>query len=364
MARSDISADEGSHADVCRRPPSVHTGSVTTPSPTHELAVLRLRGNSEDDAVAWIGRHGLLGLADDERLESGVRERLEAARVQQFALNSHRIWQLGAIVDALGDVPCCPLKGMDLLERLYAGRVEERPMQDLDVLVPEARLDEAVARLGAALGLRETAHSRAQGDTGFHRVLDNGEIFLELHGRLGHKHSPRSSWEELALERRRVHGREVWALRDATCLAYLLAHLAKHRPYACLKWVHDIWLLAPRVGAHEARVAAAGLGALQSAGAAVRAIATLVEALPEARRPTLPASLRPASWPRSLAARCNDRLVWRIPRAGDMHLADEGAAGSRVERGLSALLLSDSLGDAARYGLLALRSLAPVRADG
>ncbi len=334
------------------------------PPPTYELAVQRLRGASDDEAVAWIGRHGLLGLADDERLGAGVRERLEAARLQQFGLNSHRIWQFGAIVDALGDVPCCPLKGLDLLDRLYAGRIEERPMQDLDVLVPEARLDEAVARLGARLGLRETAHSYAQRRTGFHRVLDDGEIFLELHGRLGHKHSPRSSWEQLSLEPRRIHERDAWALSDASCLAYLLAHLAKHRPYACLKWVHDIWLLAPRVEPSEVRAAAAGLGALQSAGAAAWAIATLVEALPEDRRPALPASLRRAAWPRTWAGRCNDRWVWRVPRLGDSALADEGAASTRVERGLSALLLSDSLGDAARYGLLVVRSLVLGRAGG
>lgn len=140
---------------------------------SHLNAGVNMRTDSHLAAASLADREALSRLAQHPRgVEIARREKLapalaraaardgivspatEAWRADLRAAAATRLW-LGAaasdLVEAFGaaGIPFAPIKGWDLGRRVY-GAPEERPTSDLDLLLPEARLGEALAALAAA----------------------------------------------------------------------------------------------------------------------------------------------------------------------------------------------------------------------
>ncbi|HSL82420.1 MAG TPA: nucleotidyltransferase family protein, partial [Thermoanaerobaculia bacterium] len=192
----------------------------------------RVAGMAKGEAASWIAGHGLLSMAGCEALPAGVRERLREALRRSAAHNLLAVARFQQAADALAaaGVPACPLKGIHLLDTVYRDDPGARPLSDVDLLVPAGAADEAVARLEAALELRETPLSRRLRGVHPERVLAGRAFVLELHTRLGPAHGWASTWEEVSPVPGRVHGREVHVLDRETTLVHLVTHLVRHRP--------------------------------------------------------------------------------------------------------------------------------------
>jgi hypothetical protein len=195
--------------------------------------------------VRWLVEHGLLARSIRERLPLALSAELAAAARRNLARNLHLTSAFERLIDALGDVPVCPLKGISLIGTVYAEEPEARLLTDLDVLVPEERMEEAVGRLGERLGLRETADSVAAGRLRHERTLEGDRLAVDVHGRLGVGDGRGTGWEALETVPAELHGRAVRRLADPDTLVLLLGHLVRHGPFARLAWAED----ALRVGA-------------------------------------------------------------------------------------------------------------------
>ncbi len=251
----------------------------------HRRVAARVAGRSDDDAAAWIADHGLLSMAACEELPEGVRERLRERARHVAAYGLYAIERFRAIADVLAEpgaaggepIPLCPLKGIFLLDSIYHDDPGSRPLADLDLLVPAARIDQAVDRLGDELGLVERPMSRRLRRIYPERILGSHNLEVELHSRLGYKHGAASAWSELAPVPADVHDRRVHALDRETTLVHLVSHLVKHRPLSRLGWVEDVLRWSERgVDGERATAVAERIGARRSLIAGVRVLRRLV----------------------------------------------------------------------------------------
>lgn len=303
----------------------------------HRRAAAHLAGLPPPEAEVWIDRHGLLSLARRPELPETLRSALRRRRRQSLAANLRRIRRFQQIVDALGEMPVCPLKGIHLLGTVYAREPESRPMTDLDLLVRQRDVGAAVGRLASALGLVETAVSAAVAEVAPERCLTGDGTVVEVHDRLGIKHGWASTWEDLEPRPASLHGRGVHLLDAETTLVHLVSHFVKHGPFTRLIWVEDLLRWAGE-GIDGARVAARArrLGARRSLLAGVRALRRLAG---EDLLPGLAAGADPF-------VRLNELLVWRL---GAPRSLAAGRRGSPLSRNLSACLLADGPGDLLRF---------------
>src|SRR4030095_12577748 len=128
---------------------------------------------SDDDADRLLAQAGREGLPPP----------LFATPGPGLAAGGANIFQrgVGAAARALGDEPFVVWKGADYASRLYA-RPELRPMQDLDLLVPRARLGEACRRLERAGAQRRPARNASARASSYHeRAYVLGDVVVELH---------------------------------------------------------------------------------------------------------------------------------------------------------------------------------------
>jgi len=160
-------------------------------------------------------------------------------------------------------IPAVVLKGAALATTLYR-HIGLRPLGDLDLLVPEECLIEAVARL-KALGYVEPYPEMAPGFNamaGHHVHLQGGlaiRVAVELHWTLiGGEHdwrTPSLPWfwsqtEALTPTPRGEGVRGALSLNPTAHLLYLCAHLMLQHgeAHAPLRWFYDIYLLVKREG--------------------------------------------------------------------------------------------------------------------
>ncbi len=148
------------------------------------------------------------------------------------------------------EIPCLWLKGIALAATVYP-RPDLRPMSDLDVLVPFAAREGALA-LARDLGYAFTDHDHglifATGDPimldmshHYHLVhAGAGGIVLELHYRLDAAILPQAEQAWFRVATRTVNG--VTMLTPEATLLYLCAHaILQHGEWQLdLLWVHDI----------------------------------------------------------------------------------------------------------------------------
>lgn len=202
-----------------------------------------------DRLVAQAGREGLLPLLFED---GGLPPVVTAA------LDRHRAWQplaarraeillqaLDSVADLLGEEPFVLLKGADYMRRLYP-RPDLRPMQDVDLLVPRARIDAVCRRLReGGLNPRPVRRAEARVASYYERAFTLGDVVVEVHHsfvqRVRHRIDYDAVWE------RRVpwegSGRGAARLCDVDALAAHALAMAKDEFSVPLVRYVDLWLM-------------------------------------------------------------------------------------------------------------------------
>lgn len=312
-----------------------------------QIALAHVASWAPEEAAGWLAEQRLLSVVDAPGTPAPLASLLRRRLLDTTALNLRWIARFQEVVDLLDDLLVCALKGVHLLATVHAAAPGARPMGDLDLLVPAAAREEAVARLRRA-GFREAREVGLRG--GWHdAVLVRDDTVIDLHTRLGIKHGARSAWEDVAPVPAELHGRRVHVLDDETMLVHLVAHFVKHFPFSGLGWAEDVLLWAER-GVEPGRAAevARRLGAAGTLAAGVRALRAVLGPEVLAGMPAARPGLAGA------AVRLNERLVW--PHLASRPLGARRVA-TRLHRNASALLLADAPADAAVFAAAKLREL-------
>ncbi len=178
------------------------------------------------------------------------------AAVNSIALEELK--RLGEVFSRPPSIPAVVLKGGALAFTLYPDR-SLRPINDLDLLVPEERLEEAAARI-QALGYKEVSPIAAPGrrkSMPFHCIFakESVPIALELHWNLlagGHsRYAPDMAWFWAHTEPLPLPFPSPFLMLDPTGhLLYLATHAMLEHGEGELdpKWLYDIHLLVEREG--------------------------------------------------------------------------------------------------------------------
>lgn len=225
---------------------------------------------------------------------------------------------LEAVAQALGDEPFIVFKGADYARRLYA-RPELRPMQDLDLLVPLARLTDACARLEQAGAVpRGRRRVAAHADSSHERPYVLGDVVVEVHQAfvqrsrhrvdydgLWHRRLP---WPEAGVRAARLEGTDA-----------LLAHalsLAKDEFSVPLVRYLDLRLLLAGARLDEAAARAREWRVVRALFGALHQASLL---MPELRTPEHEALLRDLLPPRSRAF-LERRVLPPLAEQGRVHV--------------------------------------------
>ena len=243
------------------------------------------------------GRVDLVGVEAQEALA-----RLRAKVRQDNLLLLARAEQA---LDALAGVGIAPiaLKGLDTLHRYY-GRFDARTLDDVDLLVPEERLGDAVRALQAvgwtAPAERERRHWLR---SSFELPLTSPgpvTVGLELHWSLGQE--GRYAVDPSALRARavpaRICERDLLRLDDHDAAAHLLLHHVQHYFDRRLKWALDLRRLVAEPGFAWSTVAER-LRAWGGRGAAGLALVHLVRLFPDLGSAPALSALPAAAWRRA-----------------------------------------------------------------
>jgi Uncharacterised nucleotidyltransferase len=203
-----------------------------------------------DLLVAQATRQGLLPLLFEahDAMPTIVRAALARHRGWQ-RVHSRRMARLAEAIPrlcaVLTDEPFVLLKGADYMRRLYP-RPDLRPMDDIDVLVPRARIDAACGRLEAA-GLRPRfpAGPVSRVPSYHERVFDWDGVILEVHHSFIQRPRHRIDYE--AVWQRRVpveaEGWRAARLSDVDALAYHALALSVDAFAVPLVRYVDLWLM-------------------------------------------------------------------------------------------------------------------------
>lgn len=297
----------------------------------------------------WLRARGLFYLWDEPRLPEEARAVLSDARSATAAHNHLRLAWFQDVVSALSPIPVCPLKGIDLLGRVYSHDIGLRPMLDVDILVPAEEFGRAVDRLADALEMGTVPEGI---DRGYHTTLTGRGLNLEVHRCLDIRHAPRSTWKRLDPGQATLHGLPVSLLSDPMTLAHLIAHFVKHGPFVSLRWVVDILAWVDRgVDLADLAAAAAHIGATRTVMAGVVAVRGAVGG------EFLEGYEGLVSVPDRVAVRANQRLSWG--RRTGQPFAAQVPDYATWRRFATSLLLSDSPKDVAWF--LAHRVLGKTR---
>ena len=247
-----------------RRPrPPIHTRRSFSPE---EWSVLSDTARCE--GVAPLLHYTLETAGRGEEVPGDVRQSLYQEYLNAGAANVRLYHELSRIVKALqptGDLPIVVLKGAALATTIYPN-IALRPFGDLDLLLPEKKVPEAVRSL-KALGYDEPFPDVAQGLNalvGHHvhllRTHRGASTTVEVHWSLiGGRHdrrTPSLDWfwkqsEPFACPDVPVpFPRSFLTLNPTAHLLYLCAHLMLQHgegdPF--LRWFYDIHLLIEREG--------------------------------------------------------------------------------------------------------------------
>lgn len=209
-----------------------------------------------EEGLAWLLRHGLLSLARRDELPAELRSALQPRLRENLARNLLYVERFRRAVDALGELPVCPLKGIYLLDTVYARDPEHRPLTDLDLLVRPEDAEQAARRLSDALGLDTPPASTPSRHPWLARTLSDGSTVVDLHTTLSPVHAEAGAWSSLAPQPAQIHGRRAYVLDDATTLVHLVTHLVRHGPFVRLGWAEDVlrWVAAGEPGSIERSV--------------------------------------------------------------------------------------------------------------
>jgi hypothetical protein len=194
-------------------------------------------------------------LCGDERAPDDLRRAARTTRLQTIGHNMALHGELLRIARALEErgIPAVPLKGTHLAQRLF-GSLDARQVGDIDILVPEDRLEEARKILGD-LGYRRRAEvSHGIEEHSFHgvpyeRTTASRTLVVELHWGLTNPQSVSIDYEHLWRRIRQANpsGAGLSALPLEETLVFLAVHLPKH-DVGVLRLLVDVDRLIRREG--------------------------------------------------------------------------------------------------------------------
>lgn len=164
------------------------------------------------------GLEAVLATARDVRAAPGLRERWKRARraTQAGNLLREEAWEEVAETLRGAEIPFLPLKGMDLL-RAGIASAGERPMRDIDLLVPEERAEEAAGLLSSS---GWSLHARTEDQ----RVLRGERVHVEIHHRLHPRPLPFEPPEPGVWRRCSAAGGSERRLAPGDRITYLALH--------------------------------------------------------------------------------------------------------------------------------------------
>lgn len=183
----------------------------------------------------------------DQGLPTGLAARLERQCFAVAARNTMLSIELRSLLRAFEDqrVPCAPLRGLELAERLY-GDFTLRPVGDLDLLVRKDDLPRAAAIL-RGLGFREMDQRSGFAEAFSYALAFFKEghrwILTDLHWTITYRPfvdrvDMDQVWKRCV--RGRVVGVETWRLAREELLLHLCLHLMHREGTAPLLWFYEV----------------------------------------------------------------------------------------------------------------------------
>jgi hypothetical protein len=253
--------------------------SCSSPSPAPSSALSSLARAHGVAGLLYRRLRASGGLAALDPADAEALERRHAGQVARSAVQWPEIDRVLAALDAAG-IPVRLLKGAALALTVYENP-SDRPMDDLDLLVPEDRIDDAVLVL-RTLGFERNKHVAPPKIRGTERLealhvnlVGPAPVSLmcELHWTLvapdGSRYAPdiRWFWEPATVDRSAAAPRTPCAVFNASCVPHpsrLLLHLCAHAVLQHpgeewrLIWFHDIDCVARMLTDWDPVVEAAG----------------------------------------------------------------------------------------------------------
>ncbi len=186
---------------------------------THNVAPLLQRALRAGNALA--------------ALPEPVQTRLEEARRATALDNLRNYGQFRQIARALHErkIPLIALKGLQLAELVYRD-ISLRPMSDLDILLPQAQVEEAIAVLAALDYEREPSLPNGYDIKLNHRRLN---ILVEVHWTLGTQsehYTPPIEDVWRSAQAARLGDADALVMSPEFLLLHVCAHLSYHHLFA------------------------------------------------------------------------------------------------------------------------------------
>lgn len=221
-------------------------------------AMGRLEGEAWDAIATFAQDHGVAPLLHERLQASGVLATLPdsaqavlvaARRTAAFEnLRHYAEFRRISVAFSRRGIPLMALKGLHLAEQVY-GDVSLRPMSDMDILVPESRVAEAVAAMQAidygpdgdlSGSVRKMLESKC--NLGFaHRRHD---VYVEVHWKLSEPGSPYAApmdeiWQ--AARPAQLGASDARVMSPEFLLLYVCAHLACNHVFSLnLRALYDV----------------------------------------------------------------------------------------------------------------------------
>jgi hypothetical protein len=243
--------------------------SKETISPELKFILDSLKGNPglsteglhQDVLLSLIQDHRIIGQIHrnfNENIDPSLYVKLTDQNSQNKMYQLKLIQELGHISQLFNDIPFISLKGPLLSQQLYNDPAE-RTSRDLDILIDESNLDEAVKRLvGDGYELLTEYNTPKQKEAilkNFHHVeLFNRhkQIVVEVHWNLTTFRKVRVNIENIKARAESIDiaGNTLYTLNRADQLGYLCVHGVFHT-YFRLQWLIDLKTLLESLSESE-----------------------------------------------------------------------------------------------------------------
>lgn len=231
----------------------------------NEGGIGRLDGGAWDSIASFAQEHGVAPLLHERLQTSGVLATLPdsaqailvAARRTAAFENLRHYAEFRRISVAFNrrGIPLMALKGLHLAEQVY-GDISLRPMSDMDILVPESRVAQAVAAMqtldyGPDGDLSGSVGKMLQSKCNLGFAHRRHDVYVEVHWKLSEPGSPYAApMDEIWQSARpaQLGGGDARVMSPEFLLLYVCAHLACNHVFSLnLRALYDVAAIVGRV---------------------------------------------------------------------------------------------------------------------
>jgi hypothetical protein len=194
-------------------------------------------------------------------VDDPLLNRLKGIYRYTWADNQRILSLVPAVVEGFREkgIPCLLLKGAGLTATCYQGNFGVRTMTDLDLLIPEERIADALAWLHAS-GWKSTSIYRREYVPAHHagNFRHRSGVDLDLHWHLLHQRAEsrcdRLFWERAVAAE--LRGTECRTLCATDHLIHACVHGSHWDPVKTIRWVADAYVLVDKSAIDWERVVA------------------------------------------------------------------------------------------------------------